>query len=160
MLLLLHSNRGFDFGNYFCEFMFNNNYEHAPYFQYNPEMYPNKAQQLLFIETYLQKFKELNEKKRLSRNVNDEDDDDELNSDNDEKYKKRRQIDLYTFDEEHLLIEANSFALASHLFWAMWAVCQAAASKIKFGYLVILRLNFFIFLIIGIEIYFSTRNML
>ncbi len=106
--------------------MFNNNYEHPPYFQVKSELYPSRDQQLLFIRAYIKKFKVLNEKKR-----NLHEDETELNSDED-----KSQSNSIIYDEEHLLVEANYFALASHLFWAMWAVCQASSSKIQFGYLV------------------------
>ena len=36
---------------------------------------------------------------------------------------------------EAMMVEANSFAMASHLFWALWAVAQAADTTIKWGYL-------------------------
>ena len=108
--------------------MFNNNYENAPYFEYNPEMYPSREQQLLFIRTYLKKFKDISEKKRINTRLVE-------NNENINKSNKTKEND-FTFNEEHLLLEANYFALASHLFWAMWAVCQAASSQIKFGYLV------------------------
>lgn len=94
--------------------MFNNNYENAPYFQVKPELYPNREQQLLFIRAYLKKSKELNEKKRNQRDDDNDDDDLELNSD-----EYHSQLNSIAYDEEHLLIEANYFALASHLFWAM-----------------------------------------
>ena len=112
--------------------MFNNNYEHPPYFQVKPELYPNRDQQLLFIRAYLKKFKELNEKKRIELNCDEE----------------KSQQDSITYDEEHLLVEANYFALASHLFWAMWAVCQASSSKIQFGYLVSRLLCFVFFCLV------------
>ena len=34
-----------------------------------------------------------------------------------------------------MIVEANSFAMASHLFWTLWAVAQAADTTIKWGYL-------------------------
>ena len=37
---------------------------------------------------------------------------------------------------EQMIVEANYFAFVSHLFWANWAVCQAAVCKIKFEYFV------------------------
>ncbi|KAJ9163121.1 hypothetical protein P3X46_022824 [Hevea brasiliensis] len=38
-------------------------------------------------------------------------------------------------DLEALYIETNTFALASHLFWALWALIQAKMSPIDFDYL-------------------------
>ncbi len=39
-------------------------------------------------------------------------------------------------EEEHVLLEANAFALASHYLWVLWSIVQAQMSDIKFGYLV------------------------
>ena len=36
--------------------------------------------------------------------------------------------------EEHIRLEANTCALASHLLWALWSVVQAHISTIDFGY--------------------------
>ncbi|GAY50595.1 hypothetical protein CUMW_127900 [Citrus unshiu] len=38
-------------------------------------------------------------------------------------------------DLEVLYVEANTFMLASHLFWALWALIQAKMSPIDFDYL-------------------------
>ncbi len=98
--------RGFDFGNFFCEYTFNNNYEYPPYFQHFPHKYPNRESQLVFIRTYLKNFKEITDKNRSDTN--------DIDTGNEEDNSKTISI---TLDEEHLLLEANYFALASHLFW-------------------------------------------
>ncbi len=36
----------------------------------------------------------------------------------------------------HLMKEANYYALASHLFWTLWAINMATSTAIKFGYMV------------------------
>jgi hypothetical protein len=84
-----------------------NNYDQYPYFQCNYNAYPNRDQQLHFIRSYVREC--------LDYNVN---------------------VNKKLFDEEKILIEANYFALASHFFWSVWAICQAAATKIQFSYLV------------------------
>ena len=38
--------------------------------------------------------------------------------------------------EEQLLLELNTFALASHFLWGLWSAVQAKISNIKFGYIV------------------------
>ena len=38
--------------------------------------------------------------------------------------------------EEEMLIEVNTFALASHFMWGLWAIVQSHISVIQFGYLV------------------------
>ena len=37
---------------------------------------------------------------------------------------------------EHIMLEANTYALASHYFWALWSIIQTEISTIEFGYLV------------------------
>jgi choline/ethanolamine kinase len=101
--------RGFDIGNYFCEWMMNNNYDTYPYFKCKPELYPTKEQQLNFIRSYLNEYKKINT--HLNRNRSD------------------------LFNEDKLLKEANYFALASHFFWSIWSIVQAATTKIQFSYL-------------------------
>lgn len=125
--------RGFDFGNHFCEWMFNNNYDKHPYFQYNPELYPTKEQQINFLSAYLNQFKETIEEKRKSSRYDtiEEESDNEENNKENKSYLRSKNLDL-----EHLLIEANYFALASHVFWTFWSICQASVCKIKFEYLV------------------------
>lgn len=141
-------NRGFDFGNHFCEWMMNNAYEKHPYFQYNFDYYPTRAQQIDFLTAYVDEFKRTlkeTQAKRQSKGSMTLDDDansesqllDE-NLDDDKNKNALRNLNI-----EHLLIEANYFALASHLSWALWGVSQAATCKIKFEYLV--RFSFFFF---------------
>ena len=114
--------RGFDFGNVFCEWMFNNNYENYPYFEYNYELYPNREQQLNFLSAYIESFRK---ETRVQTQTNPSNTDIDTNNNDDDCRN----------DLEHLLKEANYFALLSHLFWAFWSTCQASACKIKFEYL-------------------------
>eukprot|EP00795_Rhopilema_esculentum_P011660 gene11660-21908_t len=100
--------RGFEFGNHFCEWMYdysNNNY---PKFFLRVEDYPTKDQQRIFISAYLRSSKQL-----------------------------RGDADIEPTEEEieQGLCEANRFALASHLFWGFWSIVQAKLSKIEFGFL-------------------------
>ncbi|KAK2154179.1 hypothetical protein LSH36_275g09020 [Paralvinella palmiformis] len=37
--------------------------------------------------------------------------------------------------EEHMILEANTFALASHFMWGLWSIVQSHKSDIPFGYL-------------------------
>jgi hypothetical protein len=50
-------------------------------------------------------------------------------------------------DLEHMMLEANTFALASHFMWALWSTIQAQISSIKFGYLVSVVIIFFVVLL-------------
>ncbi|XP_069558153.1 choline/ethanolamine kinase [Brachyistius frenatus] len=98
--------RGFDFGNHFCEWMYDYTYNEWPFYKATPENYPTREQQLLFIRSYLA------EQRRYSDIVVDQ-----------------RQI------EEDMIIEANRYALASHFLWGLWSIIQAKISKIEFGYM-------------------------
>ncbi|XP_061775888.1 choline kinase alpha isoform X2 [Nerophis ophidion] len=100
--------RGFDLGNHFCEWMYDYNCDHFPFFKVNSQAYPSKAQQLHFIENYLRA------------------------SDGD--YDNLSQADQMKMKEE-LYVEVNRFSLASHFFWGLWSIIQARLSTIKFGYL-------------------------
>ncbi|XP_030281101.1 choline kinase alpha isoform X2 [Sparus aurata] len=100
--------RGFDIGNHFCEWIYDYNCDEFPFFKVNPQAYPSKAQQLLFIESYLREFD------AGFDNLSEED-----------------QMRV----KEQLYIEVNRFSLASHFFWGLWSIIQARLSTIKFGYL-------------------------
>ena len=55
--------------------------------------------------------------------------------------------------EEQLLLELNTFALASHFLWGLWSAVQAKISNIKFGYIVGCPLSLFISLPLSISPY-------
>ena len=88
-----------------------NNYNQFPYFKCNPSAYPNRAQQLNFIRSYIKEFLEMTKQSLI-------------------------HVDYELLNEEQILIEANYYAMASNFFWSVWAICQAAATKIQFSYLV------------------------
>uniref|UniRef100_A0A673ACB4 Ethanolamine kinase n=1 Tax=Sphaeramia orbicularis TaxID=375764 RepID=A0A673ACB4_9TELE len=98
--------RGFDFGNHFCEWVYDYTYNQWPFYKATPENYPTREQQLHFIRNYL------TEKGTHSDTTKDQ-----------------RQI------EEDMIIEANRYALASHFLWGLWSIIQAKISKIEFGYM-------------------------
>ncbi|KAM9854126.1 choline/ethanolamine kinase [Aulostomus maculatus] len=98
--------RGFDFGNHFCEWMYDYTYNQWPFYKAKPEDYPTREQQLHFMRSYLAE-------QRKSTDVP----------------KDQAQI------EEAMIIEANRFALASHFLWGLWSIIQAKISKIEFGYM-------------------------
>ncbi|KAM3842486.1 choline kinase alpha-like [Diretmus argenteus] len=100
--------RGFDFGNHFCEWMYDYTHNQWPFYKVTPENYPTREQQLHFIRNYLLA------QRRHSENTTHED---------------QTQI------EEELIIEANRYALASHFLWGLWSIIQAKISKIEFGYM-------------------------
>ncbi|XP_061628997.1 choline/ethanolamine kinase [Phyllopteryx taeniolatus] len=98
--------RGFDFGNHFCEWMYDYTYNQWPFYKATPEDYPSREQQLHFIRSYL------SEQRGCGNQSVDQ-----------------RQI------EEDIIIEANRYALASHFLWGLWSIIQAKLSKIEFGYM-------------------------
>ncbi|XP_067356472.1 choline/ethanolamine kinase isoform X1 [Channa argus] len=98
--------RGFDFGNHFCEWMYDYTYNQWPFYKATPENYPTREQQLHFIRNYLA------EQRRRSNITVDQ-----------------------TQIEEDMIIEANRYALASHFLWGLWSIIQAKISKIEFGYM-------------------------
>ncbi|XP_049578704.1 choline/ethanolamine kinase isoform X2 [Syngnathus scovelli] len=98
--------RGFDFGNHFCEWMYDYTYNQWPFYKATPEDYPSREQQLHFIRSYLSE----------QRGCGDQNVD-------------QRQM------EEDMIIEANRYALASHFLWGLWSIIQAKLSKIEFGYM-------------------------
>ncbi|KAK7160494.1 hypothetical protein R3I93_008210 [Phoxinus phoxinus] len=96
--------RGFDFGNHFCEWIYDYTYDQWPFYKAKVENYPDRQQQLHFIRHYL------SEKGGTA---------------------PADQARI----EEHMIIEANRFALASHFLWGLWSIIQAKISKIEFGYM-------------------------
>uniref|UniRef100_UPI00398E7BBC choline kinase alpha isoform X2 n=1 Tax=Pristiophorus japonicus TaxID=55135 RepID=UPI00398E7BBC len=100
--------RGFDFGNHFCEWMYDYNCDEYPFFKADIKKYPTKMQQLRFIRVY------------NSECQNEFDDLDD---------KQMAKM------EDQMLEEINRYALASHFFWGLWSVIQARISAIEFGYL-------------------------
>jgi hypothetical protein len=94
--------------------MFNNNYEKYPFYEYNYELYPNEEQQLNFITSYVE---EMN-KETQDLNNNDKD-----------------NINQNSINE--ITKEANMFALASHLSWSHWSICQIEGSQMaEFDFMV------------------------
>jgi choline/ethanolamine kinase len=117
--------------------MFNNNYDKHPYFQYNFELYPSREQQLNFLNAYIEQYKK-SIRSQLQENADGGgggSGDGQVDLTDKENIKETR-LNVKNLNIEHMIVEANYFALCSHLFWANWAVCQAAVCKIKFEYLV------------------------
>ncbi|XP_046889485.1 choline/ethanolamine kinase [Hypomesus transpacificus] len=99
--------RGFDFGNHFCEWMYDYTYNQWPFYKATAENYPSREQQLLFIHNYLLEIGGSSER-------------------------PLHEDECYI---EAMLLEANRFALASHFLWGLWSIIQARISKIEFGYM-------------------------
>ncbi|XP_052008118.1 choline kinase alpha [Xyrauchen texanus] len=100
--------RGFDIGNFFCEWIYDYTFDKFPFFKTNTKNYPTKAQQMHFFQSYL------------------------LESDiGFETLSEEHQLKL----QEDMLVEVNRFALASHFFWGLWSMIQAKISTIEFGYM-------------------------
>ncbi|XP_078405277.1 choline kinase alpha isoform X1 [Cetorhinus maximus] len=100
--------RGFDFGNHFCEWIYDYNCDEYPFFKVDIKNYPTKMQQLHFIRVY---------------NAECQNEFDALDG------KQMAKM------EDQMLEEINRYALASHFFWGLWSIIQARISAIEFGYL-------------------------
>ncbi|XP_051512792.1 choline kinase alpha-like [Myxocyprinus asiaticus] len=104
--------KGFDFGNHFCEWIYDYTNDQWPFYKAKVESYPNRQRQvshtLHFIMHYINTFKNILQ--RL-------------------KCEPRARI------KEEMIIEANWFFLASHFLWGLWSIIQAKISKIEFGYM-------------------------
>ncbi|XP_062860197.1 choline kinase alpha [Trichomycterus rosablanca] len=100
--------RGFDIGNFFCEWMYDYNCDTPPFFKANTNHYPTKAQQMQFFKSYLSEY--------------------------DPGLAKLSEEDQLKIRED-MMVEVNRFALASHFFWGLWSMIQARISTIEFGYL-------------------------
>lgn len=124
--------------------MMNNAYEKHPYFQYNPDLYPTRAQQIDFLTAYVEEFKRSIKENRVRKqqqqqqiNLSEHDvNQNEENGGNNNIHNNSQMRSNKCLNIENLITEANYFALASHIFWAYWGVCQAAVCKINFEYLV------------------------
>ncbi|XP_060779910.1 choline kinase alpha isoform X1 [Neoarius graeffei] len=100
--------RGFDIGNFFCEWMYDYNCDTPPFFRTNTKNYPTRTQQMYFFKSYLSEYNPALE------NLSEE-----------------AQLKI----KEDMLVEVNRFALASHFFWGLWSIIQARLSTIEFDYL-------------------------
>lgn len=97
--------RGFDIGNHFCEF---SGFDYSLF----KEKFPNKEAQIIFLKSYLTRKYEI-----------------ETGSDSPSE---EGPGDAELEDFYH---ECNAYAIASHLFWGLWAVIQARHSVVDFDYL-------------------------
>ncbi|XP_064480375.1 choline/ethanolamine kinase-like isoform X4 [Ornithodoros turicata] len=101
--------RGFDIANHFCEWLYDYSHPKHPFFKANDD-YPSLEHQRAFVKHYLNTFRICN------------------------VGPKQVDMDPSVNTMEHILKEADMFALASHLFWSLWCIFNAHTSKIKFGY--------------------------
>jgi hypothetical protein len=104
--------RGFDFGNYFSGWLYNNALEQYPYFKCYLESYPNEQEQTRFARAYLKRIGEI-KREKSPQEINEQE----------------------LLNEKNLLNEANHYALMSCLFWSCWSASKAAHSDKEFEYL-------------------------
>jgi len=106
--------RGFDIGNHFCEYSG---------FDFNKfeETWPNKEQQYIFLNAYLEKDKEYRNSLAETGEMKESGD--------------CGNTGVTIEEVEELYKEVNQYALGSHLFWGIWAVIQSKYSPIDFDYL-------------------------
>jgi choline/ethanolamine kinase len=99
--------RAFDIANHLLEWTYDYTNDKFPFFHYRPEDYPSEKQIDNFFTSYL-------------RNVG---------IDGDNESKSAASID----EKKQLLEEVELFTVASHLFWAIWAIVNSN-QEIEFGY--------------------------
>ncbi|KAJ8261719.1 hypothetical protein GJAV_G00157550 [Gymnothorax javanicus] len=100
--------RGFDFGNHFCEWVYDYTYDKWPFYKANMENYPTREQKLHFFRSYLR------ESGGYSEGMTPE---------------EKARV------EDELIKESDCYALSSHFLWGLWSIIQAKMSTIEFGYL-------------------------
>ncbi|XP_056621949.1 choline kinase alpha isoform X3 [Triplophysa dalaica] len=100
--------RGFDIGNFFCEWSYDYTWDKFPFFKANTKNYPPKEKQMQFFQSYLLEF--------------------------DPGFANLSEKDQQKLTEK-MLVEVDRFALASHFFWGLWSIIQAKISTIEFGYM-------------------------
>jgi thiamine kinase-like enzyme len=113
-----YNQRGFDIGNHFCEF---SGFNYSEFEQ----KFPSKNVQMVFLKSYLARQREMDGKQgsgaAASSAGGGEEEEAEL---------------------EALYRECNAYALASHLFWGLWAVIQGRNSAVDFDYLTYAKARF------------------
>mmetsp|Transcript_16198 Transcript_16198/g.41584 ORF Transcript_16198/g.41584 Transcript_16198/m.41584 type:complete len:625 (-) Transcript_16198:81-1955(-) len=102
--------RGYEFGNHFCEWMFDYQVPDFPGFSYTPTFYPSKSRQEIFFRNYLV-------------------------SCGSRKGKSADPLGVSQQQLDDLYAETSRYALASHFLWGLWSVIQSASSDIEFGFL-------------------------
>ena len=108
---------GFEFGNHFCEWMFDYTNQKWPHYYYNPQHWASFGKQLIvFLFRVLLKIDPSEEK----RNFIDE-------------YLTKMGLDIAQ-NRDLIINEANEFALVSHIYWMLWSFIQKRVSDIVFGY--------------------------
>uniref|UniRef100_A0A0R3RKG7 Choline/ethanolamine kinase n=1 Tax=Elaeophora elaphi TaxID=1147741 RepID=A0A0R3RKG7_9BILA len=109
--------RGFEFGNYICEYMLDYGNDKPPFYWIKRERIPPNEQLYRLFNSYLD---EIDKQKR--------------NGDN---FYRSRNLSLSREAEiQELFIEARRFPAVSHLFWSIWSFYLAEGSlPISFDYI-------------------------
>lgn len=102
--------RGFDLGNHFCEYAG---------FDCDYSRYPDRSRASLFAKNYIKMHSTL-----VAQDPNSPGD-------------KHGYPSVETIDAEidKLVVEANVYSLAAHMYWGTWAMMQAKWSAIDFDYM-------------------------
>ena len=132
-----YGDRGFDIGNHFCEW--SSDYHSDLPHSHNADAYPTRAEQEIFVRAYLAECAKISQARSAPHSpplsptsVNDDAESVASNSEDDEE--AREEAAISEDNVEELLHEANVFALASHLHWALWGVVQGMTSQIDFDF--------------------------
>uniref|UniRef100_A0AAF5RTI1 Choline/ethanolamine kinase n=1 Tax=Wuchereria bancrofti TaxID=6293 RepID=A0AAF5RTI1_WUCBA len=109
--------RGFEFGNYICEYMLDYGNDKSPFYWVKRERTPSDEQLYYLFNSYLD---EIDKQKR-----------------NGDHFYPVKNLSLNREAEiQKLFIEARRFPAVSHLFWSIWSFCLADESlPISFDYI-------------------------
>jgi len=100
--------RGFDLGNFFCEWTMNYKVQNYPKFKIHSELWPSQQNQIEFFHEYISETKQL-------QGLNNP---------------KVTEAEIRALQQE-----TEQYALCSHLLWSLWGIIQCGVSEIQFGFL-------------------------
>ncbi|KJE90814.1 choline kinase, variant [Capsaspora owczarzaki ATCC 30864] len=156
--------RAFDIANHFCEWSIDYNVDAAPYFSITGKDFPTRAQQEIFIQSYLSAWECVDDRVAASLFEGDDDDSDRptatattTTAAASAAPQVRRAASIRTSpitpDEVARVVrEVNAYVLASHFMWSVWSIVQAATSDIAFGYVE--------YAVQRLEVYFALKAQL
>ncbi|KAI0980440.1 hypothetical protein GJ496_007168 [Pomphorhynchus laevis] len=127
--------RGFDLGNFFCEFMFDYNCNVYPYFNCNFDRYPSIETQREFIEEYVRSWMKNNIGKQQTMQCNGHFDSTVYSPLIKKSLSKTNLKEQLKNEVRCILKEASYFSLASNFMWAIWSIYLSYESRIDFCYM-------------------------
>jgi len=125
-----YNHRGFDISQHFNEYCYDYDVAEFPHFTKNQDAYPDREQQMSYFRAYLKTIRRTKAKNRRR--------DRQRSSSASSGTEEEMESDSGEVDDsvelEELYRETNVFSLFTHFVWVLWALRQAALSKIQFGF--------------------------